>query len=269
MNKNIFQNKVIIITGASSGIGRELAIQLAEYNVSVVLVARNKEKLDEIVLLCKQKGSKAIAIKTDITDEEQCKNMIDSTIIKFGKIDILINNAGITMWAYFEEIKDFSISKKMMDVNYYGPLYCTKYALPYLKNVKGRIVNISSITGKTGVPTRSFYSASKHALNGFFDSLRIEIASSGVTITMIYPGFVSSGIHLRALGPDGKSIGKNLLDYSKVMTPQKCARLIIKATAKRKRELVMTLKGKIGLLLKFILPNFVDKLAKKAIEKGK
>lgn len=267
--KPVFKDKVIAITGASAGIGKELALQLAEQKALLVLGARNIEKLEAVAQQCREKGAEAIAVQVDVAIENQCKNFIDSAINKFNRLDVLINNAGITMWAKFEEIKDMSILQHIMQVNYMGSVYCTHYALPHLKASKGRLVGISSLTGKSGVPTRSGYAASKHAMAGFFDTLRIELKESGVSVTMIYPGFVATEVRERALGPDGKPIKKSPVKEKQVMTPQQCAALIIPAMDKRKRELVMTLRGKLGLWLKLIAPSLVDKIALKAIEKGK
>ncbi len=267
--KPVFKDKVIAITGASAGIGKELALQLAEQKALLVLGARNIEKLEAVAQQCREKGAGAIAVQVDVAIENQCKNFIDSAINKFNRLDVLINNTGITMWAKFEEIKDMSILQHIMQVNYMGSVYCTHYALPHLKASKGRLVGISSLTGKSGVPTRSGYAASKHAMAGFFDTLRIELKESGVSVTMIYPGFVATEVRERALGPDGKPIKKSPVKEKQVMTPQQCAALIIPAMAKRKRELVMTLRGKLGIWLKLIAPSLVDKIALKAIEKGK
>ncbi len=267
--KPVFKDKVIAITGASAGIGKELALQLAEQKALLVLGARNIEKLEAVAQQCREKGAEAIAVQVDVAIENQCKNFIDSAINKFNRLDVLINNTGITMWAKFEEIKDMSILQHIMQVNYMGSVYCTHYALPHLKASKGRLVGISSLTGKSGVPTRSGYAASKHAMAGFFDTLRIELKESGVSVTMIYPGFVATEVRERALGPDGKPIKKSPVKEKQVMTPQQCAALIIPAMDKRKRELVMTLRGKLGIWLKLIAPSLVDKIALKAIEKGK
>jgi short-subunit dehydrogenase len=154
-------------------------------------------------------------------------------------------------------------------VNYLGSAYLTAYALPYLKQTKGRIVGVSSLAGKNGVPTRSGYAASKHAMAGFFDSLRIELSDSGVSVTMIYPGFVKSEIRERAAGADGKPLGQSLVHESEVMTAETCARIIISAAAKRKREEVMTLRGKLGQWIKLIAPGMVDRVARQIIERGR
>ncbi len=264
-----FKDKVVVITGASAGIGKALALQLSERKAKLAIGARNIEKLEEVAVQCRKNGAEVIAVSVDVAQENSCKNFIDKTVETYGGIDILVNNAGITMWAYFEDIKKMEILRNIMQTNYMGSVYCTHYALPYLKKSKGRIVAVSSLTGKSGVPTRSGYAASKHAMAGFFDTLRIELKEKGVSVTVIYPGFVSTEVRQRALGPDGKPLGKSPVKEKQVMTPEKCAALMIPAIAKRKRELVMTLRGKIGIWLKLIAPSLVDNIAKKAIEKGK
>jgi short-subunit dehydrogenase len=269
MSENPFKNQTVIITGASSGIGWEIARQMAEQGANLVLAARQNEKLIELANLCYKMGGKAIAVPTDVAYPDQCKSLIDTAIKTFGKIDILINNAGTTMWARLDEITDLTIFEKIMQVNYLGSVYCTYYALPHLKESKGRLVAVSSLTGKAGVPTRTGYAASKHAMVGFFDSLRVELRGSGVSVTMIYPGFVDTGVQERGYGADGKPLGRNPLQKSKIMTAPECARLCIRAIADRRREEVMTLRGKLGQWLKLIAPALVDEIAAKAIEEGK
>ena len=269
MNKASFRENVVVITGASSGIGRELAFQLADQGAWLSLAARNAERLEAAAAQCRERGGKALVVPTDVSQQSQCRNLIERTVAEYHRIDTLINNAGITMWARFEEIQDLSLLEWIIQVNYLGSLYCTYYALPYLKQTKGRIVGVSSLTGKTGVPTRSGYAASKHAMAGFFDSLRIELADDGVSVTMIYPGFVATEARKRALGPDGKPLGESPVRESEIMTVETCARLIVQATARRKRELVMTSRGKLGQWMKLIAPGLVDDIARKAIEKGR
>jgi len=264
----VFKDNVIIITGASSGIGKELSVQFAKQGAVLSLAARDIKKLNDVAEECRSFDAKVITVQTDVKEKEQCKKLIDRTIAEFGRINTLINNAGISMSAKFEDIKDLDLFKKIMDVNYLGSVYCTYYALPYLKTSKGRIVGISSLTGLVGVPTRTGYAASKHAMRGFFDSLRIELMNSGVSVSTIYPGFVVSEVRERALGIDGKSIGKSHLDESKIMSTEECAKKIIHAAEKRKRELVMTTKGKLGLWIKLIAPELIDKTSLKTIEKG-
>jgi short-subunit dehydrogenase len=264
-----FTDKVCVITGASSGIGWELALLLAAEGAKLTLAARNEDRLKELADLCRQAGGKAHVVPTDVASEEACKNMVEETVETYGSLDMLINNAGISMYTRFDEVEDLSFLEKIMQINFFGSMYCTYYALPYLKKSKGRIVGISSLTGKTGVPTRTAYAASKHAMAGFFDSLRIELMDSGVSVTMIYPGFVATEVRERALGSDGTSIGKSPVKEGEVMTAEECAKIIFRAAEDRKREVVMTLKAKLGLWMKLIAPSVVDNIARKSIETGK
>jgi NAD(P)-dependent dehydrogenase (short-subunit alcohol dehydrogenase family) len=265
----IFKDQVAIITGASSGIGWELALQLADQGARLVLAARRPEKLAELAEECRRRGGQALDVPTDVTQPEACQALVERAVEVYGRIDMLVNNAGATMWALFDQVQDLTIFEKIIQVNYLGSMYCTYYALPYLKLSRGRIVAISSLTGKAGVPTRSGYAASKHAMVGFFDSLRIELDGSGVTVTIIYPGFVATGVQARAYGADGKPLGRNPVQVEKVMPTDECARLILDAAAKRRREEIMTLRGKLGQWLKLVAPRLVDSIAKKAIDEGK
>ncbi len=269
MKTNTFKDRVIIITGASSGIGRELAHQLASQGAWLTLAARTVDRLEAAQKECLELGGKAVVIRTDVSDPRQCEACIHQTVDHFGRLDVLVNNAGITMWAEFKQVQDLKPFEQIMQINYMGGVYCTHYALPYLKQTHGLIVGISSLAGKTGVPTRSAYSASKHAMAGFFDSLRIELAPSRVAVTMIYPGFVRSEVRQRALGPDGKPLGTSPVREGEVMSVETCARLIIGAMTRRQREMVMTLRGQLGLWLKLIVPGLVDRIAGNAIRSGK
>ena len=264
-----FRKNVVIITGASAGIGRALALLMAKQGAYLALAARNADSLNEVAGLCEKEGGRAIAVPTDVSDPESCKNLIDKTIDAYGKINTLINNAGISMWVPFIEIRDISMFERIMRVNYLGSVYCTYYALPYLQKTGGRLVAVSSLTGKTGVPTRTAYAASKHAMAGFFDSLRVELMATDVSVTVIYPGFVATRVRERALGADGKPLGKSHLNESNVMTAEDCAKDIVKAVAGRKRELIMTTKARVGMWLKLVAPRLVDKIALKSIQKGK
>ena len=263
------KNNVVVITGASKGIGAELAVQLAARGASLALAARNLPELEAVAALCRAKGAKVICVKADVAVESDCKAIMDATVAEFGRIDTLVNNAGATMWARFEDIGDMSILQRIMQVNYMGAVYCTHHALPHLKATKGSLVGISSLAGRTGVPTRTGYAASKHAMTGFFDSLRIELDGSGVTVTMIYPGFVSTGIRENASGPDGKPIAVSPVKEVEVMGVEECTRIIVEAMETRKREVIMTARGKIGLWLKLVAPGVIDRIAKRAIESGR
>lgn len=263
------RDNIVVITGASKGIGAELARQLAAKGACLALAARNEAELESVAEACRAKGAKVIAVKADVAVEEDCRNLMASTVLAFGRIDTLVNNAGATMWAKFEDIADLSILQRIMQVNYMGSVYCTHYALRYLRMTRGRIVGISSLAGRTGVPTRTGYAASKHAMTGFFDSLRIELDGSGVSVTMIYPGFVATGIRENASGPDGKPIAVSPVKEGEVMGVEECARIIVAAIEERRREVVMTARGKMGLWLKLFAPGLIDRIAKRAIETGR
>lgn len=267
--RNSFRNNVVILTGASRGIGREMAFQLADQGAWLALAAREAGALEEVAEECRHRGARAVAIPADVGEEAQCAALVARAVEEFGRADTLINNAGIGMWARFDEVRDLSIFERILRVNYLGSVYCTWHALPHLKRTRGRIVGVSSLTGKTGVPTRSAYAASKHAMAGLFDSLRIELAGTGVTVTMVYPGFVATEIRERAFGADGKPLGASPVRESEVMTAETCARLILEAAARRRRELVMTRRGKIGMWLKVLAPGLVDRIARRAIEQGR
>jgi short-subunit dehydrogenase len=269
MDDPVFNENVVIITGASSGIGRELAHQLADQGAWLCLAARGVERLDAAVAECRERGGQALAVPTDVSQQAQCHNLIVQTVKEYGRIDTLVNNAGVSMWARFETVRDLSIFERMMQVNCLGSVYCTHYALPYLKQSRGRIVGISSLAGKAGVPTRSGYAASKHAMAGFFDSLRIELADYGISVTMIYPGFVATEVRQRAFNGQGEALGESPVHEGEVMTVETCARLILEAAAGRQRELVMTTRGRLGQWLKLIAPGLVDRIARKAIDEGR
>jgi short-subunit dehydrogenase len=263
------KDKVVVITGASKGIGAELARQLAAKGSKLVLAARSEKELEEVAADCKKAGASVVTVKADVTSERDCQAIIAGAMVAYGRLDALVNNAGATMWARFEDIEDMEILKRIMDVNYMGAVYCTKHALPLLTQSKGLIVGISSLAGRTGVPTRTGYSAAKHAMTGFFDSLRIELEDSGVAVTMIYPGFVATGIRENATGPDGKPILVSPVKEGEVMSVEDCARRIVTAMERREREVVMTARGKIGLILKVFAPSLIDRIARRAVEKGR
>lgn len=264
-----FRDNVVVITGASDGIGREVALQLADQGAWLALAARDAARLEAAAAECRARGGRAVAIPTDVGDEAQCRLLIDRTVQEYGRIDTLVNNAGVSMWARLDEVTDLAPFETMMRVNYMGSVWCTHAALPHLKRSRGRIVGVSSLTGLTGVPTRSAYAASKHAMRGFFDAIRIELADEGVSVTMIYPGFVSTGIRTRAYGPDGQPLVANPVHEAEVMTPEECARQTVAAMAGRRREVVMTARAKVGQWIKLIAPGVVDRIARKTIERGR
>jgi len=261
------QGKTVVITGASSGIGEELAVVLASRGANLVLAARREEELAQVAKRCEQAGGRALSVPTDVSDQEACRRMVERAVEAFGGIDVLVNNAGVTMWGRLDEVTDLSIYERLMRVNYLSAVYCTYYALPHLKVRKGLAVAISSLTGKTGVPQRTAYAASKHAMQGFFDSLRVELLGTGVDVLVVSPGFVATPIRSNAVGPDGKSVGRSRRDESQdTMDVQTCVAQIVRAIERRERELVMTAKAKVGLFLKLVAPGLVDRIALKAMK---
>ncbi len=259
-----------VITGASKGIGAELARQLATRpEAKLVLAARSAKELEAVAQECRDQGAAVLVVRCDVALERDCQALMSGAVLAFSRIDVLVNNAGITMWAYFEEVEDLAILERIMRVNYMGSVFCTRHALPWLRQVGGLLVGISSLAGRTGVPTRTGYAAAKHAMAGFFDSLRIELAGSGVDVTMIYPGFVATGIRENATGPDGKPIRVSPVKEGEVMSVADCAARIVRAIDRREREVVMTARGKVALWLKLAFPSLVDRIARRAIEKGR
>jgi short-subunit dehydrogenase len=246
-----------------------LAHRLAEQGARLSLAARDVERLEAVRAECEKRGGQAIAVPTDVAEQAQCESLMRKTVEAFGDINILVNNAGVSMWAYFEEVTDLSIFEKIMRTNYLGSMYCTYFALPHLKASRGQIVAVSSLTGKNGVPTRSGYAASKHAMVGFFDTLRIELADDGVTVTMIYPDFVATETRIHAFGPDGKPLGKSPVREGEIMSVEECVELMLPAIQKRKRELVMSLRAKVGQYVKPFAPKLIDNIARRAIEAGR
>lgn len=259
--------EVVIITGASKGIGAELAIQLAKPGIVLVLAARDAVLLEAVAELCRERGAGVDVIPTDVTVEADCKALVEQTIARHGRLDTLVNNAGATMWARFDEITDLSMLERIMQVNFMGAVYCTAHALPHLKASRGRIVGIGSLTSLTGVPTRTGYAASKHAMRGFFDSLRIELEGTGMSVTMVYPGFVATGIRENATGPDGKPVHMDPIIPERAMTVEDCVRRIVVAMQRRSREVTMPRIGRLTSWVKLIAPGLVDRIAARAVGK--
>ena len=255
----------IILTGASEGIGRALALELAGRGARVALAARDRERLETLAQECRGRGGEALAIPTDVTNEQDLEWLVTETVKTFGGLDAVVHNAGITMWSRFDALKDLSIFERLMEVNYLAPVRLTALTLPHLKQSRGLIVAIASLAGLTGVPERSGYAASKHAMVGFFDSLRIELAGSGVDVSVIAPDFVVSEIHKRAIGPDGEALGASPMMQSKIMTADECAARIVRAIEKRQRLLLMSRRGKLGRWLKLLAPAVIDRIAARAI----
>jgi len=260
-----FTDKVVIITGASEGIGRALALELAPSRAKLVLAARSASRLEELADECRAAGAEALGVQTDVTREAECRALVEAAIEAYGRIDVLVANAGRTMWAQFEDIEKPGLLEDLMSVNYFGSVYCTRYALPWLRKTGGRIVAVASVAGLTGVPARTGYCASKHAMIGFFDSLRIELADAGVSVTVVAPDFVVSEIHRRAINGKGEALGETPMNEDRIMTARECAQRIVAAAGQRKRLLVTSARGRFGRWLKLIAPGMVDRIAQKAI----
>lgn len=250
-------NKVVIITGASSGIGLACAKAFACRGAKIVIAARTFEKLIGIEEEIRDCGYQVLAVQTDVSKEEDCKNLIEQTVKTYGKIDILVNNAGISMRALFKDL-DLNVMKRLMDVNFWGTVYCTKYALPHLLKTKGSLIAVSSIAGFHGLPGRAGYSASKFAIHGFMETVRIENLKKGLHVMILSAGFTSSNIRKSALDGTGKQQGESPRDEDKMMKPEEVAMAMIKAIKNKKRNKILTIEGKVAALLQRILPTVVD-----------
>lgn len=266
---SVWRGQSIIVTGASLGIGAEVSRMLAEQGARLVLAARDAARLEDVAAECRQRGAEVEVVVTDITDAAQCRALVERAVARFGRIDTVIANAGQAMWARADALTDWSVFERLLDVNYLGAVYCLLAALPHLKASKGRIVAVSSLAGKTGVPMRSGYAAAKAAIIGFCDSLRIELAGTGVSVTVVCPGFVGTGGRERNLGSDGQMLGRSPLDESKMMPVAECARQLLDAAEHRDRELVMTARARLGTWLKLLWPALVDRLAARAMVVGR
>ncbi|MCE9673081.1 SDR family oxidoreductase [Myxococcus stipitatus] len=262
------QGKTVIVTGASMGIGEELAVALAAKGANLVLAARGEEALQRVKQRCEAAGGQAVAIVTDVGDPEACKRMVERAVEAFGGVDVLVNNAGVSMDARFEDVTDLGLFERLMRINYLGSVYSTHYALPHLKARRGLVVAVSSLTGKTGVPTRTGYAASKHAMHGFFDSLRVELMGTGVDVTVVCPGFVATNVRANALGSDGRPLQQSKHDESEGnnMDVGTCVAIILRAMEHREREVVMTTKGKVGQVLKLFAPKLLDRITRKTMQ---
>ena len=261
-----FKNKVVVVTGASSGIGKACACEFAMQGAKVVLASRRENELIEVEDSIKEQGGEAIIIKTDVKKIEDCKNLIDNTIEKYGRIDMLINNAGISMRANFEDL-DLSVIKELMDTNFYGAVYCTKFALPHLIKQKGTLIGISSITGLTPLPGRTGYAASKHAMDGFLNTLRLENNKNGLHVLIVHPGFTSSNIRKAALTGNGTQQKETPRNEGKMMSSEKVAQIIARATVKREKNLILTREGKLVVWLHKNFPNLTDRIILHEMEK--
>lgn len=252
-----WQNKVVIVTGASSGIGAALSIALLKKGAKVVLAARNAAAMNNLVE--KYHQDQYLIVQTNVADASDCKKLIEKTIERFGQINILINNAGMSMRAIFEDL-DLQVIEKLMQVNFWGSVYCTHAALPHLLASKGSVVGVSSIAGFQGLPARTGYSASKFAMHGFLNTLRVETLNQGLHVMIACPGFTASNIRNSALIADGSMQGVTPLEEGKLMSAEEVAQKILHGIEKRKRTLVMTSQGKLTVFLGKFFPRWVDRM---------
>jgi len=260
------KGKVVIITGGSSGIGKALAETFGARGSHIFITGRNKEELDKAVAELKQKGISIAGFQADVSVSGDNQKMAEEAIKLFGRIDILINNAGISMRALFGEL-DLAVVRKVMEINFFGVLYATQSCLPEIIRNKGSVIGISSIAGYRGLPGRTGYSASKFALNGFLEVLRTELLHSGVHVLTACPGFTASNIRKRSLTRDGSQQGESPRDENEMMSAETCARHIYSATAKRKKILILTTQGKVTVFMNKWFPGWMDTLVYKAMAK--
>jgi short-subunit dehydrogenase len=265
MKTELFYKQVAIVTGASAGIGKALALQLAGQGAKVAIAARRAERLEEVAAECRTLGGEVLVVPTDVTDETQCKLLVEKTVSTFGRLDLLINNAGLAASALFDEFLDLNLFRHTLDVNFYGAVNCTYYALPHLKQTRGRIVAISSLGGKAAIPYNTPYCSSKYALHGFCDSLRMELSQSGVSVTVICPWWVATEFHAAQLNKDGiprgAARGRDMYT-KKTMSAERCAEITLKAAHRRQREVLMG-PGWLAVWLKVLAPGLLDWLAVK------
>jgi NAD(P)-dependent dehydrogenase (short-subunit alcohol dehydrogenase family) len=262
--------KIHVITGASDGIGAELARQTARLHrgsAALVLAARSREKLADVAAQCEALGAATLVVPTDVSREAECRALVDAAVRHFGGIDCLVNNAGVSAHALFEDVgaDDLHWYQDLMAINLWGAVWCTHAALPHLKASRGRIVAVSSLAGLVGVPGRTAYSATKFAMAGFFEALRTELKPSGVTVTVAYPGVVDTEIRRHGWNAQGRTAGRSGLKEDDAMPVDTCARLILEGMEDRRREVVMGARGKLGRFLKLIAPGRVEDMALAAL----
>ena len=256
---NKLNDKVVVITGASSGIGEAMARLYSQMGAKVALGARNETKLAELVQAIRSEGGEAIYVTTDVTKESDCQRLVERAAEEFGGVDIMICNAGISMRALFDDV-EMSVLHRVMDVNFWGTVYCTKYALPYLRASKGSLVGISSVAGLHGLPGRTGYSASKFAMTGLLETIRIENLKKGVHVMIACPGFTASNVRYSALTADGSPQGETPREEGKMMTAEEVALRVAKGIAKRQRLCLMEKEGRLTHFVKMWAPSLLDRL---------
>lgn len=253
------EEKVVIVTGGSSGIGKALAEEFGKHGAKILITGRRQDQLLSVTNELKAKGITIASIVADAGREDDNRRMVEEALRLYGRIDVLINNAGISMRVLFEDVQ-MDVFRQLMDTNFYGTVYATKYALPHILESKGSILGISSVNGRRASPARTAYSASKYAMEGFLEALRTEVMKRGVHVLCVCPGFTASNIRNAALTSNGTAQGESPRDEKKMMSAEEVARHVYKATVNRKRDLVLTLQGKLAVLLNKFFPNMMDKV---------
>ena len=259
------KDKVVLITGGSSGIGKACAERFGREGGRICITGRNAVNLEMAANELRAKNIEVITVHGDVANENDCVKMINQTLNNYGRIDVLINNAGISMRAFFKNV-DLAVIRSLMEVNFFGTVYCTKYALKQLLKYKGSVVGISSVAGYQGLPGRTGYSASKFAMEGFLSGLRLENHNTGLHVMLVNPGYTESNIRKTALIADGSSQGESPREEKKMMSSEEVADNIFQGVKNRKKRVVLTRQGKLSYYLSKLLPGFVDKMVIKAIE---
>lgn len=258
--------QVVVITGGSDGIGRALCLEFGKRGYAVVFTGRDQDKINEVADVLKKNNIESLGLKLDAGSDEDNQLLIDKTIEQFGRLDVLICNAGISMRILFRDM-ELDLFQKIMQVNFMGVVSLVKKALPHLLETKGSIIGISSINGRRATPARTAYAASKYAMEGFFESLRMEVKHQGIHVMVVCPGFTNTNMRGSALMPDGLAQGKSKLDESKMMTAETVALKVFNGMQKKRRDLVLTGQGKLAVWMNKFFPSFMDKMVFKVMSK--
>ncbi len=258
--------RCVVVTGASSGIGEALVRAYAALGADVVLGARQEAALQRITDEINAAGGSAVYSVVDVVKEAECEALIVKAIESFGRIDVLVCNAGLSMRALFDDV-NLEVLHRLMDVNFWGTVNCVKYALPYIQASKGSIAGVSSVAGLHGLPARTGYSASKYAMTGFLETIRIENMKKGVHVMIACPGFTASNVRLSALTADGCNQGETPRDEAKMMSAEQVANIIIRDIQRGKRLSLMEFNGRATHFIKKLCPAFLDRMFYSAMAK--
>ena len=264
-----YTDKTVVVTGASDGIGAELARQLAPERPRLVLAARSEAGLAAVAAQCRAAGAEVTIVPTDVGSPDPCRRLIDTAARYGGGIDVLVNNVGVSTHAALDDALDAGLFERLLAVNLMGSVWCTRAALPYLRARGGQILAVCSLAGRLGIARRTAYCASKFAQDGFFQALRAELQGSGVSVTIAYPGLVATGFAAHSLDAQGKPFGKAIVRQDRAMPVQECAAQILAGLRGRRAEVVLTGRGRLALWLKLLSPGLVDRMTRSTIERAK